>query len=233
MTPNNGVYEISSGAELAWFASQVNDGTGKDYDARLTGDIDLGGELWTPIGNSSFKPYAGVFDGGGYTVSGLNVSNEAYAGLFGYVKGTSGDLAEVKNLVVQGSVSGTDKAGGIAGQADYASFTNCGSEATVSGKRPAASSDASTVTAVRLPSPAATTRARWTAPPGAGGIMGYVNDKAAISDCYNNGPVTGGSYAGGLRGMGGQLCGGHHEQLQRRPGHRRHLGGHRRGRCQR
>lgn len=207
VTPNNGVYEISSGAELAWFASQVNDGTGKDYDARLTGDIDLGGELWTPIGNSSFKPYAGVFDGGGYTVSGLNVSNEAYAGLFGYVKGTSGDLAEVKNLVVQGSVSGTDKAGGIAGQADYASFTNCGSEATVSGKEAGGivgrqHSYGGSITVTGCYNTGAvdgTSRA--------GGIMGYVNDKAAISDCYNNGPVTGGSYAGGLRGMGGSSAG--------------------------
>lgn len=209
VTPNSeGVYEISSGAELAWFASQVNDGTGKDYDARLTGDIDLGGELWTPIGNSSFKPYAGVFDGGGYTVSGLNVSGGDYAGLFGYVEGASAtDLAEVKNLVVQGSVSGTGEAGGVAGRADNASFTNCGSEATVSGKetggivgRQHSSGGSITVTGCyNTGAVDGTSRA--------GGIMGYVNDEAAISDCYNNGPVTGGSYAGGLRGMGGNLVG--------------------------
>lgn len=209
VTPNSeGVYEISSGAELAWFAKQVNEGTDKDYDARLTGDIDLGGEPWTPIGNSSSKPYAGVFDGGGYTVSELNVSGGEYAGLFGYVKGASAtDLAEVKNLVVQGSVSGTGEAGGIAGQADNASFTNCGSEVSVSGKEtggivgrqhswgsPIAITGCYNTGAVN-----GTSRA--------GGILGYVNSGAAISDCYNNGPVTGSSNAGGLRGMGGSFAG--------------------------
>ena len=207
VTPNNGVYEISSGAELAWFASQVNDGTGKDYDARLTGDIDLGGELWTPIGNSSFKPYAGVFDGGGYTVSGLNVSNEAYAGLFGYVKGTSGDLAEVKNLVVQGSVSGTDKAGGIAGQADYASFTNCGSEAAVSGKEAGGIVGRQNIYSGPIAVTGCYNSGAVDGTSRAGGIVGYASGEAAISDCYNNGPVTGGSYAGGLRGMGGSSAG--------------------------
>ena len=207
VTPKDGVYEISSGAELAWFASQVNDGTGKDYDARLTGDIDLGGELWTPIGSNS-KPYAGVFDGGGYTVSGLNVSGEAYAGLFGYVKGASSDdLAEVKNLVVQGSVSGTDKAGGVAGQADYASFTNCGSEVSVSGKYSGGIVGNKYIYGSSLTVAGCYNTGAVNGSLRAGGIIGYVSGEAAISDCYNAGTVTGSDYAGGLRGMGGGFAG--------------------------
>ncbi len=82
------MYEIGDGAELAWFADAVNSGAGANYSAVLTDDIDLGGEAWIPIGSGA-KPFGGSFDGGGFTVSGLAVSGINYAGLFGYLKGTS------------------------------------------------------------------------------------------------------------------------------------------------
>lgn len=70
--------------------------------------------------------------GGGYTVSGLNVSGAEFAGLFGYVKGAAAQNAELKNMVVQGSVDG-QYAGGIVGRADYVAIQNCGNEAAVTG----------------------------------------------------------------------------------------------------
>lgn len=46
----DGVYQITSGSELAWLAQQVNAGVsdGTSFSAVLCNDIDLGDEAWTP-----------------------------------------------------------------------------------------------------------------------------------------------------------------------------------------
>ena len=111
--PNaEGIYEISTAEQLAGLAALVN-GTAKDTEGnpiaavnfsgktiKLTADIDLGNQAWTPIGNgnSSFA-FFGTFDGDGYTISGLNVPDTNAPGLFGYIFGT------VQNLIVKGSVT--------------------------------------------------------------------------------------------------------------------------------
>lgn len=105
-------YQIESGEQLAWLADTVSAGSGAKICAVLTDDIDLGGFPFAPIGVSSHE-LSGSFDGQGHTVSGLNVSAQ-YAGLFGVIKD-----AEIRNVVVQGTVastsSGSGDAGGIAG----------------------------------------------------------------------------------------------------------------------
>ena len=60
----NGYYEIDNGGKLFWFAQQVNAGTGANYKAKLTADINLDGDnhLWTPIGSNA-KQFKGAFDG--------------------------------------------------------------------------------------------------------------------------------------------------------------------------
>ena len=118
--PNaEGIYEISTAAQLAGLAALVN-GTAKDTEGnpiaavnfsgktiKLTADIDLGNQAWTPIGNgdSSFA-FFGTFDGNGYTISGLNVPDTNAPGLFGCIFGT------VQNLIVKGSVTVGENADG-------------------------------------------------------------------------------------------------------------------------
>ena len=120
---NETEFFIGTAAELAGLAALVN-GTAKDaegkpiaavnfYDEttktdktiKLTADIDLGNQAWTPIGNgdSSFA-FSGTFDGNGNTISGLNVPDTNAPGLFGCIFGT------VQNLIVKGSVTGGDEA---------------------------------------------------------------------------------------------------------------------------
>ncbi len=211
ITPNpEGIYEISTGAELAWISEQVNEGTKTDFNIILTDDIDLGENPWTPIGTgiTSATRFQGSFDGQGYTISGLNVFDANYAGLFGYISGTSSETpAIIKNLIVQGSVNGTNNSGGIAGRADNTVFSNCGNEASVSGAEVGGivgrqhSYGSPIIITNCYNSGAITASSR------AGGILGYVNDEAQINNCYNTGTVTGDNYAGGLRGMGGTFAG--------------------------
>lgn len=103
-------FEISTAAQLAGLAALVNL-EAEDYDdfdgktIKLTADIDLGNQAWTPIGNgSSSFAFFGTFDGNGYTISGLNVPDTNAPGLFGCIFGT------VQNLIVKGSVTVGDEA---------------------------------------------------------------------------------------------------------------------------
>ena len=139
--PNaEGIYEISTAEQLAGLAALVN-GTAKDTEGnpiaavnfsgktiKLTADIDLGNQAWTPIGNgSSSFAFFGTFDGDGYTISGLNVPDANAPGLFGCIFGT------VQNLIVKGSVTVGDEAdGGDYGEAggvvcdNNGTVQNCG-----------------------------------------------------------------------------------------------------------
>ncbi|MCD8135966.1 MAG: hypothetical protein LUH01_08465 [Parabacteroides gordonii] len=114
-------YLISSGAELAYLAKGVNDGsiTTSDKYFKLTNDIDLNDQAWTPIGRRGYY-FQGNFDGDNHTISNLYISKETahvYAGLFGYYYFTS-DVT-IKNLgitVGQLGITGKGYAGGLAGR---------------------------------------------------------------------------------------------------------------------
>lgn len=105
-----GVYLISNGAELAWFADRVNT-EGISENAELTSDIELGNFNWIPIGNSS-KKYSGVFNGAGHSVSEIYIdATSTYQGLFGYLSD-----AEISGVIVNGTVKSSKQyVGGLAG----------------------------------------------------------------------------------------------------------------------
>ena len=160
-------YQISTADQLKLFRDIVN-GTGDQAQNRgayavLTANIDLNNEPWTPIGNYTGGNqiyYEGTFDGGGHTISGLNVTGEfVYAGLFGTVKDGT-----IKSLTVAGKVSPSNSqciVGGIVGYASNAAIENCSNHCSVTG------SSTSKI----------------------GGIAGLNFDGAKIIDCYNVGTI--------------------------------------------
>ena len=170
----NDPYQISTAEQLKLFRDIVNGAGGQTQNrgacAVLTAAIDLNNEPWTPIGNFTEGNkiyYEGTFDGGGHTISGLNVTGKfRCASLFGAVKGGT-----IKNLTVAGNVShnynstGLDcHVGGIVGSAlDAATIENCSNNCSVTG----GSGDF------------------------IGGIAGSNIDNARIIDCYNVGTITG------------------------------------------
>lgn len=104
----NGVYQIGTAAELAWFADAVNGGQ-KAINGKLTANINLNGKPWTAIGTSSNK-FAGTLDGDSHTVSGL-------AGTGGLVYYLSAN-GTVKSLCVDCAIDGTSNVGGIADKSE-------------------------------------------------------------------------------------------------------------------
>ena len=72
ITPVDGWFEISNGAELAWWSNYA--AKHLDASARLTDDIDMEGysDRWADIGTRG-APFYGSFDGQFHTISNLNI----------------------------------------------------------------------------------------------------------------------------------------------------------------
>ena len=113
------IYYIGSREMLKHFANRINGGN-PNRNAVLTRDITIGNTF--KIGTAEF-PYAGIFDGNGYSVY---VSYEATAdavALFPHASGT------VKNLKARGNITTAGKyAAGIVGISHGAKVENCISE---------------------------------------------------------------------------------------------------------
>ncbi len=110
----NGVYQIGTAAELAWFADAVNGGQ-TAISAKLTTNINLNDKTWTAIGTSSNK-FAGTLDGDNYTVSGLVTT------------GLVGELAEggvVENLRVNCAIVSTSSLLGGVANSSAGTIRNC------------------------------------------------------------------------------------------------------------
>lgn len=135
---------------------------------------------WNPIGGS--HPFKGIFDGNGHTVSDLYINSSGYnLGLFGQVDG-----AEIKNVTVQGNVTGFYEEGNSqSGQyvglvlgvgTSNTKLENCESVGSVAGYK------------------------------NVGGIAGIVPNGGTITMCTNRATVTGlgqnSEYVGGIVGYG-------------------------------
>ena len=180
----NNPYQISTAAELYWFAALVNGDTtvsgvtaaNKTACAELMNDITVNENVlkedgtpadntsnfrsWTPIGNSN-NQYTGTFDGQGHTISGLyffNTSTE-YVGLFGLVV-NDGSVSNVG--VVDSYFKGKKYVGGVCALNYCGTITNCYNTGAVSGTSYV------------------------------GGVCGF-NNGGTIENCYNTGTVIGGS----------------------------------------
>ena len=109
-TTGEEVYTVDSGSDLAWLAGVVNGtitraGEGDALEGvtiTLSGNIDLGGNQWTPIGVTPETPFKGTFDGNGFSIKNLHVTEavakegKAYIGFFGYANN-----ATVKNVTFE------------------------------------------------------------------------------------------------------------------------------------
>lgn len=184
----NGVYQIGTAAELAWFADAVNKG-GTTISGKLTANINLNGKTWTAIGTSSNK-FAGTLDGDEahhYTVSGLKGSK----GLFDYVDSTG----KVKNLSVDAVLTANGVVGGIVDFNDgtvenclfSGSVTNSSSWGAAGGIVGKSEGENSVVRNCVNTGSIKNTTASYGSTLSVGGIVGYTYGK--VENCYSTGEV--------------------------------------------
>ncbi|MDR0712402.1 MAG: hypothetical protein LBF67_08705, partial [Prevotellaceae bacterium] len=159
-------YQITNRAQLDSVRSY------RDKHFRLTADIDLSGDSWTPI-----STFTGAVHGGNHLVKNITItSTSTYVGLFSGL----GANAYIDSLhIVGGNISTTASsgcAGAFAGQiSGSATILACSNSANIS------TSAGSSYT---------------------GGIVAYVNAAATIRYCFNSGTITGLKYTGGIIGRG-------------------------------
>ena len=214
-TDENGVYQIGTGAELAWFVAKSKDA---DVSGVLTADINLGKYAWLNISSSKKV----VLDGADFEITGLN----ATAGLFAQI----GSNSYIHDLTIRGAVSGKGSAGVIAGYAsgtapkiancfNYAVITstgnnvgglvgytyqnavieNCANFGAVTGGSSVGGiiggtvSNGSTITGCYNTAEISATGSK------AGGIIGGTSSEMTVTSCYNTGKISG-TASGGIAG---------------------------------
>lgn len=214
-TDENGVYQIGTGAELAWFVAKSKDA---DVSGVLTADINLGKYAWLNISSSKKV----VLDGADFEITGLN----ATAGLFAQI----GSNSYIHDLTIRGAVSGKGSAGAIAGYAsgtapkiancfNYAVITstgnnvgglvgytyqnavieNCANFGAVTGGSSAGGiiggtvGNGSTITGCYNTAEISATGSK------AGGIIGGTSSEMTVASCYNTGKISG-TASGGIAG---------------------------------
>ena len=217
-TLSGGYYQIGNAAQLAWFAYKVNNGS-PSISAKLTADIDLTGTgyggssssplEWDPIGNrkTTSTNFSGTFDGAGYTVSGLYINDTSTAyqrAFFGFLSAG----ASVKDLNLQGSVTGYDYVGMMVGCIDTSATV---SRVTTSGSVTGTRGDSGAYTGgiagrVNGVLEDSVNRAKVSSPSNApvdvrtGGIVGHIENSGTVQRCANYGDVSSNQNAGGIAG---------------------------------
>lgn len=212
------VYQIATAENLAWFANAVNSGN-TGINAILTADIQLNetgaaDHEWTPIGTID-NPFEGIFDGAGYTVSGLYInSTENYIGLFGVVNDTTDSdtisvtpefieqsrTVRVKNLkVTDANVTGNQNVGGIVGYSIGGGIKDCYFSGSVTGTFNSVGGvlgwGSSQTVVARCQTTGTVTGKQRT-----GGIVGYCSSNTVVSKCYSDASIKGTQNVGGIVG---------------------------------
>ena len=188
----NDPYQISTAAQLAYLAQQVNNGT--DYERvhfLLVSDLDLNGKEWTPIGTGG-KSFWGGFDGGGHTITGMTITgNRDYVGLFGECHNFTAASSYIKSVTVkQANISGRNFVGAIAGEG--ANISDCYSiENTICANRCVGGICGSLTGNISGCYNSSSVSGNSTA----GGIMGSASYNGIVGNgvvqyCYNIGAVT-------------------------------------------
>lgn len=200
----NGVYQIGTAAELAWFADAVNGGQ-KAINGKLTANINLNGKTWTAFGKYDYKlegksGFAGTLDGDRHIVSGLKSTE-------GLVSCLS-SAGTVKNLTVIGTVSGSSHVGGIAATS-YGAVENClfdGTVTTSSGSASVGGIVGRAQKGNRIVNCVNTgdiknTYAYYNSTLNIGGIVGYTY--GTVENCYSTGNVSARTDRDTNKGIGG------------------------------
>ncbi len=171
----------------------------------LANDIDLSGYPdWTPIGTFNPNspqancPFSGVFDGQGYSITGLKMSgNEDSKGLFGYAYSGA-----IRNVVIRNpEIEGKDQVGALVG---YQAYSNQGiKNCAVIGGKIQGRSHVGGLVGYMEESPIQNCYSTCEVVAMdfyAGGIVGDHRVVASIRNCYATGNISG-TYSGGIVGV--------------------------------
>lgn len=154
---------------------------------QLTEDI----TVTAPYGNdiTGFTGFTGTFDGNGHTVTLDITASTANVGLFSKLAGG----AVVKNVKVDGTVSGTEGVAGIAAQANGATISGCINCAIISATGRYVGGIVGKLrggTVENCYNTGAISSSRDRKGVNLGGIAGYIDSNGSVKNCYNSGTTS-------------------------------------------
>lgn len=193
-------YLIANRSDLDMLGIIARNGRSGMY-FRLACDIDLKYSPFEPIGNDA-HPFEGIFDGAGYSITGLYVyTNDVEgSGLFGVVKNGC-----IQNLYVSGEVWGGTRSGGIIGTLNEGQITNCSSDVKVMCSDTSESVGGIVGACLRGQVSNCYSTNYIYGGDGAGGIIGTAAGGAAgllVSNCFSKSNISGRNNSGGIIGAG-------------------------------
>ena len=159
----------------------------------LTTDIDLSDYNQTQFNiiGTSIKPFTGVFDGNGHTISNFTyttTANYEYIGLFGYVSDPNAEIKNLGLIDVEIDANNSDQVGALVGYINDGTVSDCFSTGTVLGW-----SDVGGLVGYNYDEGAVTNSCSRCSVSGRGNLGGLVGNNygGSISDSYALGPVYG------------------------------------------
>lgn len=168
--------------------------------------MDAGGSYKLAADITVTEPYAndfsGTFDGNGHTVTLDITASTANVGLFSKLAGG----AVVKNVKVDGTVSGTEGVAGIAAQANGATISGCINCAIISATGRYVGGIVGKLqggTVENCYNTGAISSSRNRPAVNLGGIVGYIDESATVKNCYNVGEITVTNKATNMAGIAG------------------------------
>ena len=192
-------FTITTAAQLKGFANIVNGDDGQAVHnfsgetVTLARNINLANHAWTPIGND-LNPFAGTFNGGSRTITGLSVNLPLtdYVGFFGRVT----SFGVVSNLSISGTVNGNNNVGGVVGRND-GTVENSHNAGTVSGNNNVGGVVGGNIGVTSMVKNSHNT-GTVNGPNNVGGVVGR-ND-GTVENNHNTGTVNGNNNVGGVVG---------------------------------
>ena len=201
-TLKNGIYQISSAEELAWFAAKVSENAA--INGELTKNINLNNKDWSSFGAYDYSDndsgFAGTLDGHGYSIIGLS----GKGGLLDCIAPNG----KVTNLHVFGKIIGSSNLGGIA-NTSKGTIENClfsgtitntysgGSAAGIAGRAMSGNIIKNCVSNAEISNTSNGINQKLNL----GGIAGYTYGR--IENCYFTGSIASNPNKAGNKAIGG------------------------------
>ncbi len=198
-------YQIGSLANMYWL-TQNNSEWDKHYEQMVDIDFSKSsiwndGAGFSPIGNATTR-FTGSFDGNGYSISNLTVKNETsgYIGFFGNARNAEFSNISIKNADI---IGGGSYVGVLLGFGNIVTANNIEVDGTVSGKNQAGGL-AGTIWTGTISRVKSSVNVTSTGSGQVGGIIGAASS-VQLSESFSTGIITGASnYTGGLIGYTSQ-----------------------------
>jgi len=227
----DGKYVIDTPGKLLHVANNTKVGNDSLVDASLvqTANLDIAGcGNWPGIGDPEARsgspraPFAGIYDGGGFSITGLEIAEDDRRGLFnravgatlsrislidvsvsagsnvGALTGEASGGTTITDISVTGNVSGVNSVGGLVGFVNTSTISGSSVAGSVVGSGQAAGGlvgSAFTVTVVESSFDGNVLGREFV-----GGLVGSPGSSSSISASYAKGQVTAEKDAGGLTG---------------------------------